>query len=90
MMSVAAPAGKAHDQAHRPRRIGIRPHDARDCRQRGGARCQQKISAGKFHGLPPGRDHKVSQLPASVSSRDVRFWPLADTPTRDFRGSFWG
>jgi hypothetical protein len=38
--------------AHRPRRIGLRPSNARDGRQRGSARCQmQKISAGKFHGV---------------------------------------
>jgi hypothetical protein len=35
----AAP-GKADDDAHRPRRIGLRPSDARDGRQHGSARCQ--------------------------------------------------
>src|SRR5262249_20348535 len=40
----------SHDQADRPRRIGLRPRHARDDWQRGGARGQiQKISAGKFH-----------------------------------------
>ena len=45
----AAAGGKADDDAHRPRRIGLRPRDARDGRQRGSARCQmQKSTAGKF------------------------------------------
>ena len=42
--------GKWDDDAHRPRRIGLRPRDARHGRQRGSARGQmQKFSAGKFH-----------------------------------------
>jgi len=50
----AAAGGKADDDADRPRRIGLRPGDPRDGRQRGGARCEmQKISAGKFHFEPP-------------------------------------
>ena len=53
MMSAAPPGGKADDDAHRPRRIGLRPRDARHGRQRGSARCQmQKLSAGKFHHDP--------------------------------------
>src|SRR5262249_59344878 len=50
-----AASREADDDAHRPRRIGLRPRDARHRRQRGSARCQvQKISAGKFHWrLPP-------------------------------------
>ena len=44
--------GKADDQMHRPRRIGIRPCDPRNSRERGSARCQvQKFSAGKCHGF---------------------------------------
>jgi len=44
-----APGGKADDDAHRPRRIGLRPSEAGHGRQRGSARCQmQKLSAGKF------------------------------------------
>ena len=43
---------KADDDAHRPRRIGLRPCDTRDGRERGSARCQmQKLPAGKFHGV---------------------------------------
>src|SRR5262249_54304702 len=52
-----APAarGKADDPTHRPRRIGLRPSDARHERQRGSARCQmQKLpTVGKFHFEPP-------------------------------------
>ena len=45
-----AAGGKANDDAHRPRRIGLRPSEARHGRKRGSARGQmQKISAGKFH-----------------------------------------
>ena len=59
---------KADDDAHRPRRIGLRPRDARHGRQRGSARCQmQKLSAGKFHGDPPisGQLYKNTLLSAS-------------------------
>ena len=34
-MSARAAGGKADDQTHRPRRIGLRPCDTRDGRQRG-------------------------------------------------------
>ena len=41
---------KADNDAHRVRRIGFRPRDARHRRERGSARGQmQKSSAGKFH-----------------------------------------
>jgi hypothetical protein len=44
---VCAARRDRHDQAHRPRWIGLRPCDARNCRQRGSACGQmQKISAG--------------------------------------------
>ena len=52
-MSVAPPAGKPTIDPHRPRRIGLRPCDARHGRQRSSARGQmQKLSAGKFHIVP--------------------------------------
>ena len=52
-MSAAPPGGKADDDAHRPRRIGLRPRDARDGRERGSARGQmQEYAAGKFHSSP--------------------------------------
>jgi hypothetical protein len=41
---------KADDDAHRPRRVGLRPSDARHGGERGSARGQtEKLSAGKFH-----------------------------------------
>src|SRR5262249_59950149 len=43
---------KWDNDAHRPRRIGLRPSEARHDRQRGSAGSQmQKISAGKFHSI---------------------------------------
>jgi hypothetical protein len=45
-----AARGKADEDAHRLGRIGLRPRDPRDGRQRGSARGQmQKFAAGKFH-----------------------------------------
>ena len=45
---------KAADDAHRPRRIGLRERDPRDRWQRGSACCQmQKSSTGKFHSIAP-------------------------------------
>src|SRR5262249_9962285 len=54
-MDVIAPGShERHDNAHRPRRIGLRPCDARYRRQRGSARCEmEKISTGKFHWRAP-------------------------------------
>jgi len=41
-----------HDDRDRARRIGLRPSEARDGRQRNSARCQmQKSSTGTFHGV---------------------------------------
>ena len=41
---------KRNHEPDRPRRIGLRPRDARECRQRGGTRRQmQKSSTGKRH-----------------------------------------
>ena len=66
-MSSVPPAATANDDAHRPRRIGLRPSEARDGRERGSARGQmQKLSSvGKFHFAPPSRftslDHLVGQ-----------------------------
>src|SRR5262249_17867391 len=52
---VARPAGwKTDNDAHRPRRIGLRESKGRGGRQRGSAGGQmQKISAGKFHSALP-------------------------------------
>jgi hypothetical protein len=51
---VGRPAsGKADNDAHRPRQIGLRPRDPRDGRKRGSAGGQmQKLPAGKFHNIP--------------------------------------
>src|SRR5262245_41125335 len=59
-------SGESDDDMHRPRRIGLRPSDARHRRQRGSAGGQmQKISAGKFHLNPPyfaiSLDHLVGE-----------------------------
>src|SRR5215207_4814097 len=44
---------KADEDAHRTRRIKLRPCDPRHRRQRGSARGQmQECAAGKFHGIP--------------------------------------
>src|SRR5262245_44663448 len=63
-----------NNDAHRPRRIGLRPRDARYGRQRGRARGQmQKISTGKFHGVyvcsPFGRRTiNTEPLPSSLAT----------------------
>src|SRR5215467_11536293 len=58
-----AASGKGDDHAHRPRRISLRPSEARDGRERGSARCQmQKISAGKFHFEPPSLFTSLDRL----------------------------
>src|SRR5262249_44883158 len=45
---------KWDNDAHRPRRIGLRPGETRHGRQHGSARCQmQKSSTGEFHSEPP-------------------------------------
>jgi len=65
MMSAAS--GEWRDQTHRSRRIGLRPCDARNCRQRGRACGQmQKISAGKFHFEPPSHHSITSSARAST------------------------
>src|SRR5262249_13251735 len=46
---VSASGGSTDDQTHRPRRVGLRPSEARR-RQRRSTRSQiQECSAGKFH-----------------------------------------
>ena len=61
-----AAGGKSDDDTHRPRRIRLRPCDARDGRQRGRARDQmQKISAGKFQLNLPSRHSITSSARAS-------------------------
>src|SRR5262249_3038795 len=69
---IGSAAGcKRHDDAHRPRRIGLRPCNVRRERQRGSARGQaQELSAGKFHDAHPGTV-ECTHLPASPA-RDQR------------------
>jgi hypothetical protein len=69
---VGWPAGrKADHDPHRPRRVGLRQSDARDGRQRGGARGQtEKISARKLHFEP--------SLSLHVTRSPVRGFRLID------------
>jgi hypothetical protein len=56
------PGRKTDNDAHRPRRVGLRYCDAQHGRQRSSARCQmQERTAGKFHFEPPitSFDHLV-------------------------------
>ena len=71
-MSVAPPAANADDHAHRPRRIGLRPRDARDGRQRGSARGQmQKLSGGEvsLSYLPLAQPHSITSSARASSVR---------------------
>src|SRR5262249_15919070 len=65
---VDTPGRKWDNDAHRPRRIGLRPRNPRHHRQRASAGGQmQKMSTGKFHGAPPGRRTvKTEPLPGSL------------------------
>jgi hypothetical protein len=63
--------GEWHDQTHRPRRIGLRPSEARQRRQRGSARSEmQKISAGKFQSEPPSHHSITSSAIANATIRE--------------------
>ena len=67
-MSVAPPA-ETDDDAHRPRRIGLRPRDARDGRERGGARGQmQKLFGGEVSSSPLclAKVHSITSLARQV------------------------
>ncbi len=68
---VAGAAGsETDDDAHRPRRIGLRPCDARHRRHRHGAHCEtQKSTARKLHGTP-SKDKSPS---AGLSRHSVQF-----------------
>src|SRR5262245_1352335 len=50
----ATGGGIADNQAHRPRRISLRPSEARDGGRQRGSACgeMQKLAAGKFHSSP--------------------------------------
>jgi hypothetical protein len=69
---VGSTAGsKADDDAHRPRRIGLRPRNPRESQQRGRIRDQmQKISAGKFHLNLPSHHSITSSVKREQRRRD--------------------
>src|SRR5262249_1479803 len=71
--NVGSAAGWITDNdAHRPRRVGLRPRDTRHRRERGSARGQmQKFAAGKFHFEPPSPFTSLDHL---VSGRKQRRW----------------
>ena len=72
MMSGEPPAELVDDQAHRPRRIGLRQRDARHGRERGSARGQmQKLRRGSFIVAPPV-SHRFIRSPR----RRGRLWRL--------------
>ena len=75
--------GRSDDDAHRPRRVGLRLRDARYGRQRDGAHGQmQKSTAGKFHsdsslsGLSIRSPHRRGRA-ASPALRGRAPWPVA-------------
>ena len=54
-------------QTHWPRRIALRLHNTRYRRQRGNARGQmQKISTGKFHGIPSLKQRRRDALHSAL------------------------
>src|SRR5262249_27528498 len=68
-----AAGGKADNQAHRPRRIGLRPSDARDGRERGRARRQmEKLSTGKFqYAILRGRNTQITAADAIFTAARI-------------------
>src|SRR5262249_36919869 len=65
---------KAEHDPHRSRRVGLRESDARDGRQRGGARGQaEKISPGKFH-FEPSLSLHVTRSPERWGNRPAGLW----------------
>ena len=64
--------GKADDEAHRPRRIGLRPCNARGGRESGGTRCQmQKLPSrnSSWRGPPLCLQREPAQQAAQSSVR---------------------
>src|SRR5215831_16547426 len=76
---VGRAAGRKTDEnAHRPRRIGLRESKARDSWQRGGARGQmQEFAAGKFQLEPPLASHHSITSSARASSVSGTSRPIA-------------
>src|SRR5215831_13552325 len=87
--AAAAPPSVAKN---RPRRIGLRPSEARRGRERGSARCQmQEISAGKFHSALPAFRATVG-LPQSLRldvGRPDHLGPLLGIVDQEFPELGW-
>ena len=69
MKIVRAAGWESHNEAHRPRRIGLRPSEARDGRERTRARCQmQKIYDGEVSSSPLrlAKVHSITSLARQV------------------------
>src|SRR5262249_60388461 len=77
-----AARSRGGDDANRPRRIDLRPSEARDGWQRGSARCEmEKISAGEVDFVPPSRFCPLDHL---VGAREHSFFfPPPARPPRD-------
>jgi hypothetical protein len=68
----------ADNQAKRPRRIALRPREARHDRERGSARGQmQKMpTVGKFHlNLPPASHHSITSSARAFGWADLSYGP---------------
>src|SRR5437667_7898402 len=91
--------GKWDDDAHRPGRVGLRPSEARQGRQRGNPCCEmQELAAAQFHGLLlPDRLYWAR---VNGRGRAMEAWidrkcdglsgcpPKASTPAANQRGDF--
>src|SRR5260370_42250850 len=53
---------EASDDTHRPRRVGLRVGDPQYGKERGGTRCEQKLTAPKLHGASPGSRWPTTRL----------------------------
>jgi hypothetical protein len=82
-MALDVTRGGRDNDPHRPRRIDLRPRDARNGRERGSTRCQmQKLTALEFHGVPsliPGQPHTIDRARRpSVGSNQISGFSPAD------------
>jgi hypothetical protein len=83
-----APGRKAHDQAHRTRRVRLRRSDLRRSRERSRARGKmEESSAGKFHRVLP-----LVETPtypnSDVPESGRRFWPVTAATANGRSGIF--
>src|SRR5262249_1433425 len=75
---VPTACGKPNNPAHRPRRISLRPRNARHGGQCGSTRGQmQKISTGKFHLNPPSLARLRVRAPWQAHRKHRAFARLA-------------